>query len=826
VADVQNMQLQQMMTMLAAQHGAHAAQATYQPRFVSPTIAAQPGFSFAQTGQQVLGEGGAMLGAMADMLLPQVMGSQYTTFMTSLNMARSNDYGAFAAQQRMQNLMGSLATHDVSRITASAATQLGLSPEFAQGISQFVPLLDMMSGGAITDIARLADPALMTQRGAAGIVAAQRRLETMGRLDEARATRMQRQLRERGRLDASGRTLFDARLEDPELSEDGFRLRNNAMTAGFNLDEFSDLMFAAADMGLRDRRAGRSAADIQRFRALAARDNPNATPEQIEASVRTQQDDAALISAASNLAQVTRTLQSLAPEMGAGQLANLAQNMGFVPGRAEDVSQIQEVIRQLKALGDAAGMSSEQMLQAGMTLQRQFGGSLSFNMAVAGSAQSMQRFFGDRAADAGQVLNRGLMDQFSSDTAEAVLATQQAMLGGLQAFALTSEEYRDDYLAAASQGPEATAAFLMRLSQDTRAQSAAMEMSGAAVNAAHSFMGNRFGATFMTEVGLRAAAEERNAYIRALPRMILSGSEDAVDISGFFTNLDQLDDDAFSLFVRAMNDPQGLGALTEEERLTANTASERFGLTAGQAVEAAARNPMLRVVMGFQASMMTNRLTAADRRRAIEEGNISEILSTGMLNPRGLERILTDLRDPNSDVLGMLGTRDGFLGGLERLGFLVPEGERGLLNQAFGGEGADAARGEILRGLQTMLNPNASAEEQAAAKATLGRYGMRDTTVPSRGGGTAAAEPTVNLERVTGALSDTFERLITGLGGLLDRISGGGSGNASAPTAGDPDTRTARVRLEIETPNGVLVSQIGSGSGIEVVNASTSRGVG
>lgn len=769
MADIHNMQQQQLETMMAAQYGLPMG---YQPRFTTPSMGPPQGTSLASMGQQ-LGPMGAQLGMVGDLLLPAMLGSQYQTFMTSLGMARSNDVGHFIAQQRIQSLMSSMGAQDLMGVTRAAAGFLGFSDEAAGRIAPFAPMLDQLTGGGLTGIARLADPALMTARGAAGIVEAQRRLDSMGRLDEARSLRMQRQIQERGRLDASGRTLFDARRLDPELGDDDFRLRNDLLTAGFNMDDFGEIVAMAADLGLRDRSAGQSRAEIARFRAAAGRDRPGASPDEINALVRSQQDDASIIGASTQFAQVLRTLQgTLGQGMSLGQLGNLAVGMGAIPGQGGDVAALQDAIRQIQALGDAAGMSSEQMVQAGMVLQRQYGGTLGFNMAAAASAQSAQRLFSGMAGDADIQTHRGMSDALSARGATAMMETSQARVSGVLAAALM-DPARAAEIAAAAGDPERLAGLIQGLTSDPELMMRGGQMRPDQVTAALEHIQGRVGLnTFMGAMALGVEDE-----LIANARVTGSG------VAGLMRGMRDLEDDAFTLLHAAVTDPLGIGVLSSQQFATLDTA------TGGQAramVAAAATRQEVFDFLGVHAGRRGLGATADARTAAVEERAIAEALSQSPLGAMGLGRFVSKIQDDRDFIGAFLNDPTA---ALVNLGVISSEEEKRLMTTAL--SNADM-RAKIAGHLSVLVDPDTNQEAKARARSGLQTMGVgRGAELDS-----ADVEAAKNMvDTISEAAGVGGSWIAKGFQHIVGMISGGGR-NAAPSTPGPTGDLTVRLRLD------------------------------
>lgn len=802
MADLRAQQLQTMQTMLAAQQGVQPQQLSYQPMFAAPSIAPQSTFSLAQQGQRFMGEGGAVLGMVADIMLPQLLqgsGIDYQGFVTRLSQARSGDPMAFQQQQRMQGLMQTMGVTDINNQAAALGRAVGISDQVMNQITPFIPLFDQLSGGMVTETARMFDPAMMTATGANAVVGAQRRLDTMGRIDEARALRMQRQMQERLRINEGGLSLFDARIANPELSEAGFRLRDDTVTSGFNADEFAQVVAMSADLGIRDRTSGRSQRETTRFTQAAARDLGldisggidslgEADRRRLRGLVESQQRDAELIGGAQGFGNILQTLRNnLAPDMDVGQLGMLARDMGFVPSSGRDTGDIEDAIRQIRALGDAAGMSTEQMVNAGQTLQRQYGGTLSFNMASTAAARSMQRVFMDRGAEGtGIEVHRNLADERSSDAAEALLDVQ-----GSLAARLVASANMDDDLRAEMEGletPEEMAAFIQRLADDPEFVGAATRLSRARVAMGTEILENRMGTTGAVRTNAILTRDDLIAGARARGTGRASGALDLV------SQLDELSDDDVTALAGAIQSAD-LGA------------SDRDALNALGASEAALRDidsdRDLRNAVMVEATRRNLDHTQGDRRSMEQERELSGLLARSRV--AGLDVLMRDLADPDADLLGQFSTSEGAASYLQRVGLISSDREDDL-TRLF--ENSDL-REDILEQLNVLTDPSASSDTRSAAESRLQRMGLRQRDqTPGAGlldSNNLLKETVDGVVESLKSLTSQFMNSAKDLGAGSERVPRGGGEQADGDD--DADDVTGEITLRLNLPEGVSITK-------------------
>ncbi len=450
-----------------------SASGNYHPRFTAPDISASQGFSLAQTLGR-FGEGAGMAGMVGDMLLPMFFKSQgggldWSNIVNRINLARgvANPIREVQARQYSQ-VMSSLGTQDLG-MAATNALHLQPGSMLSNVLMSGAPVIDQLTGGLVSDVARFVDPNLITSRGGAGLISAQRGLDAMHRLDSAMAGHLKNTLQERSRVNARGQ-----RYGDIGGSASDFMLRDNTLTSGMNLDDFSEVMSMAVDLNALDYSGSLRGGDLEKkARAtLAARVGAGFTADQLAAEMKGIRLAGATVQGGANLARVISTLGSTIGEgLSVGERGNLAAQLGLVPGGSADAGAIQDVLRNLKALGEAAGMTSKQMLDAGTAITRQMGGSLLINTATAAFSQTARRLTGQALNEEGLTGFQGILDESKSRTAQGALRAQQADLLGAAMWGLDHPTLGPQFHQALATGDGPAAVALLESPQGRRVRS-------------------------------------------------------------------------------------------------------------------------------------------------------------------------------------------------------------------------------------------------------------------------------------------------------------------------------------------------------------------
>jgi hypothetical protein len=120
--------------LVQAMQGAQSISGAYRPQYNNPSLAATPGFSLAGTLGH-LGEMPAMAGMVGDLMLPRILGSDYTSFVSRINMARGiadpvRERQALQYTSMLRNMGG----QDLGNLAAGLASrQFG----WAEGSTQY-----------------------------------------------------------------------------------------------------------------------------------------------------------------------------------------------------------------------------------------------------------------------------------------------------------------------------------------------------------------------------------------------------------------------------------------------------------------------------------------------------------------------------------------------------------------------------------------------------------------------------------------------------------------------------------------------------------------
>jgi len=443
-----------------------SASGNYRPRFTAPDISASQGFSLAQTLGR-FGEGAGMAGMVGDMLLPMVFqsasggGLNWADVVNRINLARGTADPIREVQSReYAQVMMSLGTQDLGRVAVGA---LGLQQGsmFANILMSGAPMIDQLTGGLVSDAARLVDPNLMTGRGGAGIIAAQRGRNVMHRLDSAMAGHLKNTLQERSRLNYRGQHYGDA---GGDLGD--FMLRDNVLTSGMNMDDFAETMAIAVDLNALDYSGslkGKYLKDKATETLTARVGSGKFSSADLEAEMKALRLAGATVQGGANVARVISTLGSTLGEgMSVGQRGELAAQLGMIPGSSADAANFQDILRNLKALGEAAGMTSKQMLDAGTVITRQFGGNQLINIATASMSQATMRLTGQTLNDAGVHGVSSTLAAAGSRMAMDNVRAQSSDLMRAVAWGYTDPDFKD-FIGDALNSPDGGAKMMQKL---------------------------------------------------------------------------------------------------------------------------------------------------------------------------------------------------------------------------------------------------------------------------------------------------------------------------------------------------------------------------
>lgn len=456
--------LQGLQSMMMQNPG--SASGNYRPRFTAPDISASQGFSLAQTLGR-FGEGAGMAGMVGDMLLPKIFqsygggGLNWADVVNRINLARGTADPIREVQSReYAQVMTALGTQDLGR-AAVGALGLQQGSMFANVLMSGAPMIDQLTGGLVSDAARLVDPNLMTGRGGSAIIAAQRGRNTMHRLDSAMAGHLKNTLQERSRLNYRGQHYGDV---SGELGD--FMLRDNVLTSGMNLDDFAETMAMAVDLNALDYSGSLRGQHLKDKATKTLTERVGAgkfTASDLEAEMKAIRLAGATVQGGANVARVISTLGSTLGEgMSVGQRGELAAQLGMIPGSSADSANFQDILRNLKALGEAAGMTSKQMLDAGTVITRQFGGNQLINIATASMSQATMRLTGQALNDAGVSGVSSTLAAAGSRLAMDNIRAQGSDLMRAVAWGYTDPEFQD-FIKDALGSPDGGAKMMQKL---------------------------------------------------------------------------------------------------------------------------------------------------------------------------------------------------------------------------------------------------------------------------------------------------------------------------------------------------------------------------
>jgi hypothetical protein len=338
---------------------------SYQPR-INPDMGPNAylglgsiGSSFGPMGQ-ALGQYGAIMGyGFAPQLMQRLMSNRNAN---ALDMEQ---------QQLMHHAMMSSAFMSGDRIAES----LGM-PGMGKAIDAMMPM--MMGIPGMSDILSAFSPNAMTFAGGQAMAQQARMLDPMTRLHRSTIDAMER-----------------ARQQMTDPGHTGFR--DAVAMSGFNQDEFQEIGVFAADQGFGAADMDREAVRRDERRQAVERHFKGRAYESLNAESKKMVDEEAEIGLQAR-AQEERTklaggvVRTTMNAFGVDRDTAMAvgQAMGFRAGNKQEANQLEDSIRQIKALGEAAGMSGKQLIDTAKALQSQYGGSFSYQMQVGAFSNMIQ----------------------------------------------------------------------------------------------------------------------------------------------------------------------------------------------------------------------------------------------------------------------------------------------------------------------------------------------------------------------------------------------------------------------------------------------------
>ena len=613
----------------------------------------------------------------------------------------------------------------------------------------------------------------------------------------------------------------------------GFDFRDDMFTGRFNADEFAQLMSVAADLGVRDFSQASDPAALREMARVELRSRRAAgdTTTSLDDIVTEMQRNEALIAGTGNVAQVADAMRgAFGANLSPGQLGNMMRTMGLTPGNGGDVDRIRDVVMQLRALGDAAGMSAEQMLQAGQTLQQQFGGSATYNTAVAASMQSTMRVFGEiRNAGDSTVRNIGIDERRSSDFAQGQLGMNAAPSAGLLAAVQEDDVLRAQLDAAMAESPEAAAAFLQNLADTNPALvSRAMAFTPERIAASMQDFGRRNGDIDFVRMQTIMRRNDLMRVAEASGRGFTVGGR-SVELGGLRA-LDTATEDEMRAIYRATRAVNISGDLSEQELARLDEFGERTGVNIRDLVRVGNIDSVTRNIFESYFAERGIGMTEAERQSSVNRQQIVSMLQSGGLGDEGMGRLLQVAR--SGDLVGEITTAEGLTDLLVKSSLLRDEDTTLMLQRMAADPSVADSMIADFEALRVAARTGTAEELTAAQDLIREKYGVQTKVeLPEEmQAGVAAnnlASSFEGLNDVVGDVIDYFAELLPGGGGGAQSDGDGAAGATAA--GGTPAAREAvvRVRLEVESDSGVVVSdaqQQDTSNGVEVsVNNSASR---
>lgn len=311
---------------------------------------------------------------------------------------------------RQQQIMRETMRFSFGLSGQQVSSGLGLTPGSAGDtfLQSALPILQIMAPEMASELMSAVSPTTITALGGRHLVSAAAMRDRAGRVSSGMMDALRGNLT---RLGANG------------------KFRNEEFTHGFGFDDFSAFVEFAADEGLSDsgfdRRAARRSAESRLLRErFGGRDRSVLNADEIQAldaGTAREVDAEGLLRSGSLQARIGRQLQGMTG-FNTGETLALMQQMGLRAGNEGESNSITKLLRELEALGQAAGQTTQNLLNAGRALQAQNGGSLLFNTQAAALAAATGRFSQDMAVGVGKSADRSLIDTETSKAQQVLSA--------------------------------------------------------------------------------------------------------------------------------------------------------------------------------------------------------------------------------------------------------------------------------------------------------------------------------------------------------------------------------------------------------------------
>lgn len=558
--DFQSMMMAMMPVLLqalaAGQHGMGSSQ--YVPRMSMPGMGSGAGGFLGNLAGS--GESGQMMAMVASMM-------NGVPGMPDISRLQMSQFGNPYLQREQLMLQQSVARYSMGMTGNDMVRSMGMDPTSAAGkvLSPMMPMMMQMMP-ELRGIALAASPTATFDAGRTLATTAQM-MDPMGRLDQ-------------GRFNALGKAFDDFTVGE----KDGRRYRRATNMAGFTRDDFATFVQLGADLGLVD-------TDFSQEERKRMRDDGKS---------QTEIDSEERMRVGRNQASIGRAMRnSIAPGASAGQLAQLQQEMGLVGNSPGESAAIAKFLNELEGLSRAAGMTAQEMMNAGRSLQQQNGGSLVYNMEAAAQGKLIERFMrSDGAKDGGTVA--GLPEYRSAEYAGAQSSYLQAgyvkTMTGIKRMGTEDDraELFEGAREAAAGDPTRLIAQLKRVQQATSGNDRAMETYGVTRSDVET-------QAFWNDFTIEAKEKGIDAS-RMFPALLGEQSRRTLAGGNFLKVLDKLsksDRDAYiNSYQGSGRDPgiviEGFKNLTDEEktelRMGGDTEAERQLIMIMNAQDATARS--------------------------------------------------------------------------------------------------------------------------------------------------------------------------------------------------------------------------------------------
>ena len=380
LSSILNPEMMPQLLQQLGQTGGFGQHGQYQGRFNANPITGAGMFSFAHA-LRPFGEAGESAGGMVDTLgMLNMLGPGFQQFRSTLQGFRGADPMVVAREQTM---MQSRAQLQMGISGTNVSRMFGLDPESGMGkfvggsagmlsmmMPEFRSAIDVITPGALTNSSDLMSAVQMQ--------------DTMQRINPLKTESM--------------RQAFLARTMSDD-KDNLTRTRRNDRTAGMNLDDFSQVVRFAQDTGATDKSLAEGSPEFDKRVQDIVRKKiehlgkafEKSSLKGIEEEARGQVGQEALVRGGEFQAGIARSMNRTFG-LTTGESLQMMRDNGIVASDKDSSARITESINRIEALGRAAGMTSQDLINAGRVVQQQqYGGSFLSGAQMVAEVQANER---------------------------------------------------------------------------------------------------------------------------------------------------------------------------------------------------------------------------------------------------------------------------------------------------------------------------------------------------------------------------------------------------------------------------------------------------